>query len=143
MALDFLNIEAQEDQIDAGSFLCLAVYDVLRELGFKEEALSIVKKFKTEIQACGHIYAHGENPPIVSILQINDNRFAWLMPDSKLVFDFKEISSSERCSLPTLFVGIVLPELFSRVSAGLQAKRDQRGSGASARSSESGPSSGS
>jgi hypothetical protein len=142
MALEFLGLDLPEEGMDGGTLLCLAAYDILLRLGLKDEALMIIKKFFKEIYELGNdVAAHpGERKKLV-ILQINDNRFAWITNDHGKIFDLKELSFVERCPLPMIFVGIALPGLFERAVAALESLRGQRRARALQQSSESGPTS--
>jgi len=142
MALEFLELEYSEDGLDGGTFLCLAVYDMLCQLGMRENALLIVKKFFKEIYEVGNDCSkHQHEKHKFAVLQINNNRFAWITNDHDRVLDIKELSWVERCPLPIVFVGIVLPGLFERAVAALEQLRDQQRVKASQQLSQEGQSS--
>lgn len=142
MALEFLDIEPKEGLLNGGQFLCLSVYDMLRELGMKDNALVIVKKFKTLLQNLGNLWGESEGRRFV-VLQVNDNRFVWFSEFDKHVFDLKELSFVEHCPSPLLFVGIVLPELFQRGVEAILSLRDQNYAMSLQKQSGSNPASGS
>ena len=141
MALEFLDLECDEG-LDGGSLLCLITYDMLKQLGMSEVALIVVKKFFKEIYELGEeLIAKSGEPRRIVILQVNDNRFAWITNDHGKILDLKGLVFVERCPLPMIFVGIALPGLFERAGSALRSLRDQRRAKALKQSSEAGPAS--
>jgi hypothetical protein len=116
--LTLLDSRTSDKSVTSGEALCLLVYDLLTQLGFKQEhCSSIVKHYKESLYSLGRMLEGQKHVPMAA-LSLMDNRFSALMGMGKdkepSIYDFIEMDAVERVPIPVLSVSIVLPRLYQR-----------------------------
>lgn len=117
----------KDGNLQPGSKLACVIYDVLRHLGFKTDALTaIISHYRDRLSKLAESYEQAEAGKEVENvgLTIYDNTLAYLTGD-KEGFDFKQMAAREVIHVPAWFVGLVLPMLYSLVHEAPQSLPDQ------------------
>jgi hypothetical protein len=120
----------EDDRLQPGARLACILYDILRHMGFKTDALTaIISNYRARLSSLAKSYEAakpGEEIETINLM-VYDNTLAYLS-DEEVGFDFRQMASRAATHVPSWFVGLVLPALYSLSCEAPQSLPDQNSS---------------